>query len=82
MYMQFVTTHERVKGMQNDKSPGLDGFPAERYKFFWQDIKNCLYINIIKKVGTFSSDLEEAMLETGESLSQNSKISSVLEKYN
>ena len=31
---------------------------------------------------TFSSDLEEAMLETGKSLSQNSKISSVLEKYN
>ena len=30
---------------------------------------------------TFSSDLEEAMLETGKSLSQNSKISSVLEKY-
>ena len=26
--------------MQNDKSPGLDGFPAEFYKFFWQDIKN------------------------------------------
>ena len=29
-----------------------------------------------------SSDLEEAMLETGKSWSQNSKISSVLEKYN
>ena len=29
--------------MQNDKSPGLDGFPAEFYKFFWQDIKNHLF---------------------------------------
>ena len=29
-----------LKGMQNDKSPGLDGFPAEFYKFFLQDIKH------------------------------------------
>ena len=29
--------------MQNDKSPGLDRFPAEFYEFFWQDIKNYLF---------------------------------------
>ena len=28
-----------LKGMQNDKSPGIDGLPTECYKFFWKDIK-------------------------------------------
>ena len=31
------------KGMQNNQSPGQDGFPAKFYKFFWQDIKNYLF---------------------------------------
>ena len=39
-----------------------------------------LTITVTPPVGVI--DLEEAMLETGESLSQKSKISSVLEKYN
>ena len=30
------------KGMQYDKSPGLDGLPAEFYKFFWKDIQKYL----------------------------------------
>ena len=32
-----------LKGMQNDKSPGIDGLPTEFYKFFWKDIKDYLY---------------------------------------
>ena len=27
-----------LKNMQNGKSPGSDGYPAEFYKFFWRDI--------------------------------------------
>ena len=26
---------QALKGNQNDKSPSLDGFPAELYNFFW-----------------------------------------------
>ena len=32
-----------LKGMQNDKSQGIDGLPTEFYKFFWKDIKDYLY---------------------------------------
>ena len=32
-----------LKGMQNDKSPGIDGLPTEFYKFFWKGIKDYLY---------------------------------------
>lgn len=28
-----------LKGMKNNKSPGSDGFSAEFYKFFWNDLK-------------------------------------------
>ena len=41
-----ITQEEMLQALillQNDKSPGLDGFPAEFYKFFWQDIKNYLF---------------------------------------
>ena len=31
-----------VKSLQNNKSPGEDGLPAEFYKFFWHDIKTQL----------------------------------------
>ena len=32
-----------LKGMQNDKSPGIDGLLTEFYKFVWKDIKDYLY---------------------------------------
>ena len=33
---------KNLKAMANNKSPGEDGFPAEFFKFFWQDIKKYL----------------------------------------
>ena len=29
--------------MKNNKSPGLDGFPIEFFKFFWIDLKEWIY---------------------------------------
>jgi hypothetical protein len=39
-----------LKNMSNGKSPGLDGFTSEFYKFFWIDfqeyvIKNFVFLN-------------------------------------
>ena len=28
-----------LKDMKNNKTPGIDGFPAEFFKFFWKDLK-------------------------------------------
>jgi hypothetical protein len=32
-----------LKGLQNGKSPGTDGFMPDFYKFFWPDIKNTVF---------------------------------------
>ena len=32
-----------VKQLKNNKSPGIDGLPAEFYKIFWKDIKYILF---------------------------------------
>ena len=42
--------------MDNNKSPGLDGLPAEFYKVFWQDIHTYLInaLNSGYKKGTLS----------------------------
>ena len=47
---------EALKSMENNKSPGSDGLPAEFYKVFWRDI-NVLYLNAINfghKIGKLS----------------------------
>ena len=33
---------DALKQMSNNKTPGLDGFPAEFYKFFWSDLKHII----------------------------------------
>ena len=33
---------EALKTMESEKTPGTDGFPAEFYKVFWNDISSTL----------------------------------------
>ena len=35
----LIECENAMKLMKNNKSPGLDGLPAEFYKIFWNDIK-------------------------------------------
>ena len=39
-----------IKLMKNNKSPGLDGLPAEFYKLFWNDIKDYFYESLLKSI--------------------------------
>ena len=34
---------EALRDMSNDKSPGVDGFTTNFYKFFWVDLRSFLY---------------------------------------
>ena len=46
-----ITLHETgiaLKGLQNGKSPGSDGFTPDFYKFFWPTIKNVVFQSIIE----------------------------------
>ena len=36
--MTYVELTKALKNMKNEKSPGLDGFTVEFFKFFWIDI--------------------------------------------
>ena len=40
--MSEAELHATLKTMENNKSTGEDGYPAEFYKVFWIDIKDML----------------------------------------
>ena len=43
----FLTIKEvldTLETTQNNKTPGLDGFPSEFYKVFWIDLHTCTYL--------------------------------------
>ena len=55
---------QTVKDMGNDKTPGIDGLPAEFYKVFWPEIKEYLYaaINTCFKKGELSITQRQGIL--------------------
>ena len=55
---------DSIKSMSNGKSPGLDGFPVEFYKFFWQDLKRVLVdsLNLSLVKGEMSTSQKRGVL--------------------
>ena len=53
-----------LKSMANGKSPGSDGYPAEFYKFFWQDIGEYLMnsLNEAFEVGELSHTQKQGVI--------------------
>ena len=53
-----------LKEMSNNKTPGLDGFPAEFYKFFWSDLKQILVdsFNYAFEKGELSLDQKRGLI--------------------
>ena len=53
-----------LKNMKNGKSPGLDGFTTEFYKFFWSDLRDFLLgsFNFSLEMGTFSTSQQQGMI--------------------
>lgn len=53
-----------LKSMQNNKSPGTDGFPVEWYKFFFKDIGNIVVesLNYAFSTGKMSPDQRRGII--------------------
>ena len=53
-----------VLAMPNNKSPGVDGFPAEFYKHFWPTISPLVVkmVNVIKRTSSIPSQRNTALI--------------------
>ena len=53
-----------LKNMKNSKSPGLDGYTSEFYKFFWNDISEFLIksFNYSLEKGAFSTSQKQGLI--------------------
>ena len=43
MPLNIAELSDALRDMKNNKSPGLDGFTTNFYKFFWSDLKLALF---------------------------------------
>ena len=63
----YLTVQEisyALKNTKNNKSPGLDGFPAEFFKVFWNSLKHCVTkaINASFNKGLMSLSLRQCVI--------------------
>ena len=52
---------EAVKRMKNEKSHGIDGFPVEFYKIFWNEIKDMLLESYQYSIDTGSLSISQKL---------------------
>ena len=54
-----------IKGMNNNKSPGSDGIPADFYKVFWTQIKSVFFDMVLHvfEEGLLHSSAREGILK-------------------
>ena len=55
---------QALKQMQNNKCPGIDGFPAEFFKVFWSELQAIMLrsLNYAYKKGEFSPSLRTCII--------------------
>ena len=53
-----------VKNMKNNKTPGIDGFPADFFKVFWKDLKTYVVraLNESYRGGILSPSLRQTVI--------------------
>ena len=52
--ISYLELGKALKTMKNDKTPGLDGFTVECFKFLWADIDHFVhrYLNYAYRTGS------------------------------
>ena len=62
LYMKELTVS--LKNTKNNKSPGIDGYPIEFYKFFWKDLGNFVLnaLNFSNVTGNLSISLKRGVI--------------------
>ena len=62
--LELSELHKALKNMKNEKSPGIDGFPAEFYKVFWGKLKDIILnaINESYDNGVLSTSLRHGLI--------------------
>ena len=63
-YLTVQELTEALKNTKNNKTPGLDGFPAEFFKVFWNNLKICVAkaINTSFDKGLMSTSLRQCLI--------------------
>ena len=62
--LTLIEISKALKHMKNEKSPGIDGFPAEFYKIFWKKLKHIILhaLNESYEKGTLSTTLRHGLI--------------------
>ena len=44
--ISIAECHQALNNMNNGRSPGIDGYTTEFYKFFWSDLNTLLFVHL------------------------------------